>query len=293
MSEIKKKSGKFSSFDGTKIYYECRGEGEPIVFVYGIACLMNHWHFQVDYFSKNYQVITFDIRGHHLSDVAEDKANFTISAVAQDISALLTHLQISKAHLVGHSFGVPVVLDFYRQFSEQVRSLTLINGFARNPIQGMFGLDVIEPFYWFVRNQYKQSPSLWNSLWKLSIHNPLAMWLSGALGGFNLRLTPFKDIEIYAKGVSELSLDSFMRLFEDMMKFEGGQILPTINVPALIIAGDKDSITPMSFQEELHREIKDSSYTIIPYGSHCSQLDFPDYVNLKIDEHLKKQKPAD
>ena len=57
---IEKQTGYFSSFDGTKIYYESRGAGEPIIFVYGIACLINHWHHQLSYFSESYQTITFD-----------------------------------------------------------------------------------------------------------------------------------------------------------------------------------------------------------------------------------------
>ena len=64
---IEKKTGYYKAFDGTPIYYETRGSGEPIVFIYGIACLMNHWHHQVEFFSKTHQVILFDIRGHHKS----------------------------------------------------------------------------------------------------------------------------------------------------------------------------------------------------------------------------------
>ena len=62
---INVQSGFVRSYDGTPIHYEVRGKGEPIVFVYGIACLMNHWHYQVEYFSQFRQVITFDLRGHH------------------------------------------------------------------------------------------------------------------------------------------------------------------------------------------------------------------------------------
>ena len=85
---IAKSTGTIKSFDGTEIYYETHGSGEPIVFIYGLACLMNHWHFQVDYFSQKYQVITFDISGHHKS-VTKDFNNINLESVAKDIDILI------------------------------------------------------------------------------------------------------------------------------------------------------------------------------------------------------------
>jgi len=78
METTPKVTGKFESFDGTPIYYEVRGEGEPLVLIYGIACPMNHWHHQIEYFSKSYKVITFDLRGHQKSNPVADIRNLTL-----------------------------------------------------------------------------------------------------------------------------------------------------------------------------------------------------------------------
>jgi len=286
MQEIAKSTNYFESFDGTKIYYEERGAGQPIIFVYGIACLMNHWHHQLSYFSQNYHVIIFDLRGHHKSEAPKDKSNLTVSAIAQDVECLIKHLKISKAHLIGHSFGAPIILEFAEKHPDQVLTLTMVNGFASNPIKGMFGLDVIEPFYHFVRSQYELHPALWEMVWKKSINNPLSMWLSGLAGGFNLRLTQFKDIEVYARGVSQIELSVFLPLFQDLMNFQGESLLSKITAPTLILSGEKDAVTPIQYQQEMHEKIKGSDFVVVPYGSHCTQLDFPDYTNLKIEKHL-------
>lgn len=287
MDLITKQSKKVISFDGTGIYYETRGKGEPIIFVYGIACLMNHWHHQMKYFSRFAQVITFDLRGHHQSYPVADTENLTIAATAKDISAILDDLKIKKAHFVGHSFGAPVLFSAYEQFPDRFKSITLINGFARNPIKGMFGLDIVEPFFFWVKNQFKDSPELLTRIWKLAVYNPISMRAVAVVGGFNLKLTHFKDIEVYAKGVAELDLDVFLRLFEDMMQFTGEKILQTISVPTLIISGENDNVTPKSYQEEMASLIADSEFVEVPYGSHCTQLDFPDYINLKISSFLE------
>lgn len=286
MNEVAKSTNYFESFDGTKIYYEERGSGQPIVFVYGIACLMNHWHHQLSFFSQNYHVITFDLRGHHKSDTPEDTKQLTIEAISKDIECLLKHLGLTKAHFVGHSFGAPVLIQYAHTNPEQMLTLTLINGFASNPIKGMFGLDVIEPLYHFIRTQYDLNPKLWEMIWKKATNNPLSILMTGLAGGFNLKLTQFKDIEVYARGVSQIQLSVFLPLFQNMMNFSGEQYLETIQIPTLILSGEKDSVTPIKYQQHMHEKIKGSDFVVVPYGSHCTQLDFPDYTNLKIEKHL-------
>lgn len=285
---IPKETGTFAALDGTPIYYEVRGKGEPLVLIYGIACLMNHWHNQVEHFSKTHQVILFDIRGHHKSTPVSNPNNFSFEHLAFDIKGLLSHLNIQKAHFVGHSFGVPYLIKTYEQFPELFLSLTFINGFARNPLKKLFGLDFVEPLFNFLREQHRKSPDLWNTLWRGMIDNPIAFQLAALAGGFNIKLTQFKDIEMYGRGVSRLDLVYFFELFEQLLQFDGVHVLPEIESPALIIAGDRDMLTPTSYQREMHDMIRGSEFLLIPYGSHCSQLDFPEYVNLRLDAFLAK-----
>jgi pimeloyl-ACP methyl ester carboxylesterase len=284
MIEVEKQTGNFKSFDGTSIYYEVRGSGTPVVLVYGIACLMNHWHYQVSYLSQKFQVITFDLRGHHKSGTPKKSENLGVKALAKDIEFLMNHLKIEKAHFAGHSFGVPILIQFASEFQNKVLSLAFINGFAKNPIKGMFGLDVIEPFYHFVKSQYESYPSFWKQFWKVTTNNPLSMWLTGLAGGFNLKVTQFKDIEVYAKGVSQIDLQIFLTMFEDLMRFDGEPLLEKITAPCLIMSGEKDSVTPLKFQVLMHERIRGSQFILVPYGSHCTQLDFPDYTNLCLEK---------
>lgn len=289
---IHKKTGYVKAVDGTPIYYETRGEGEPVVFIYGIACLMNHWHLQVEHFSKTHQVILFDIRGHHKSVPVMNLNNLTFEHLAFDIKTLLNHLGHKKAHLVGHSFGVPYLIKTYDQFPEIISSMTFINGFARNPLQKLFGFEFVEPLFNFIRDQHKKSPDLWNNIWRSLIDNPVAFQVAALAGGFNIKLTQLKDIEMYCRGVSRLELTYFFELFEQLLQFDGSSILANISCPTLIIAGDKDILTPQSFQREMHHAISHSELLTIPYGSHCSQLDFPKFVNLKLNEFILKNSNA-
>lgn len=283
---VVRNTGFFKSFDGTSIYYETRGEGIPTIWVYGIACLMNHWHHQIEHFSKSTQVISFDLRGHNRSAIPMDLSQMSVAAMAKDVLALMEHLKIPKAHLMGHSFGVPVLIHFNDLAPERVASMTFINGFAKNPIQGMFGVDLVEKLFKVGKEAHSRVPRMWNFLWKSSVQNPLSFIVTGTLGGFNLRKTEWKDIEIYAKAVAEMSLDMFIPLFEDMMQFDGREIVSRISAPTLVIAGNRDFVTPLSFQEALHQSLPGSHYLCIKDGSHCTQLDFPDEVNRAIAAHI-------
>lgn len=288
MNDVSKETGTFKSFDGTPIYYEVRGSGPPIVLCYGIACLINHWTHQIKYFSRDYQTIVLDYRGHHLSPAPENRENLTLDAICQDIKGLGDHLGFDQASFWGHSFGVQILLRYYDMFPKSVANLVFINGFAINPIQGMFGVDAVSSVFRLFKEGYRTFPETLSRVWRAAVTNPLAIPLSSLAGGFNLSLTSMKDIEVYARGVAAMDLDVFIALFDQMMKYDGSPVLDRIEVPTLIISGNKDGVTPMSHQERMQQRIRGSQLMHVPYGSHCTQLDLPDFVNLRIEKFLQE-----
>ncbi len=283
---IEKRTGYVQSYDGTPIYYESRGVGRPLVFVYGIACLINHWHHQLNFFSRNYQTVSYDLRGHHKSNPVTHPQDLSLNALSEDLILLLEHLKLKDVVLLGHSFGVPVLLEAYKKRPDLISHLVLINGFSKNPLNEFLGFNFVGPAHRFIKEQYDQSPILWETLWKSAIDNPLSLLLTGIIGGFNLNLTHFKDIEIYLKGVASLELNIFLKMFEEILTYNGEEVLKKINVPTLIISGEKDQVTPSQYQAEMQQQIQGAQLAELKYGSHCCQLDFPEYVNLKIESFI-------
>lgn len=288
MNEIPKVTGYFKSFDETPIYYEVRGSGPPLVLAYGIGCLINHWHHQLNYFSQSYQTIVFDYRGHHKSAVPISQENLTIDSLAQDLLLLLKHLGIAKASLWAHSFGALVLLRAFDRDPSYCQNIVLINGFATNPIKDMFGNGVINSAFEIFKKGYERFPDTTRFMWQSAVDNPLSIRLAAFLGGFNLNLTSLKDIEVYVRGVASLPLDVFITFFDQMMSYDAQPVLNRIQVPTLIISGRQDSVTPRKYQELLHRSIRGSQFLEIPYGSHCVQLDLPEFINLRIEKFLRE-----
>jgi pimeloyl-ACP methyl ester carboxylesterase len=289
MSDFKKTTGTFKSFDETEIYYEVRGSGKPIILCYGLGCLMNHWIHQMMYFAKDYQTVVLDYRGHHGSATPADRNQLTIEAICRDINGLVEHLKLERASFWGHSLGVQILLRYYDMFPETVDSMVFINGFATNPFRNLFGVDVASKVFHLLKEGYRSFPETLRFIWRAGITNPLAVPLSSLVGGFNLNLTPIKDIEVYARGVASLDPDVFMTFFEQMMAYDASPVLDKIKVPVLIISGSADGVTPESQQEEMHQRIAGSELLRVPYGSHCTQLDLPDFVNLRAEKFLHER----
>ena len=284
-------TGTFESFDGTTIYYEVRGKNggnrRPIILNYGIGCLSNHWHPQITEFSKTHQVITYDYRGHQKSGTPDDPANLNIDALAKDLLGLMDHLNIPSASLWGHSFGTQVVARFAHFAPDRVANVVSVNGFLRNPLVGMFGNDFAEKLFHFIRMGNEKLPFTMGELWKVIVTNPLAAQLSGILGGFNLKLTALKDVEIYARGLASMNLKTFLTLFESMLAYDGREDSRCITAPVLVFIGSKDAVTPEKHQMELKEFMPQSEIVKIPMGSHCSHLDMPELINLRVEKFFR------
>lgn len=101
-------SGYYSSFDGTKIWYEVKGKGEAVVLVHGFIVNGESWKrtaLYTDLLKAGYKVITFDMRGNGKSDKPHDASFYANDAEAKDIMGLLNSLKIKKYAVVGYSRG--------------------------------------------------------------------------------------------------------------------------------------------------------------------------------------------
>jgi pimeloyl-ACP methyl ester carboxylesterase len=119
-------SGKVISFDGVPIDYQVRGEGAPaLVFVHCWSGDQTYWKNPVSHFSPRYQVVTLDLAGHGKSGV--NRKDWTISAFAQDVIAVVNELDLDEVVLIGHSMGGTVVLETAVQIPERLSALVAVD----------------------------------------------------------------------------------------------------------------------------------------------------------------------
>lgn len=108
-----------------RIYYETAGRGEALVLCHGLGGNHVAWYQQVPVFARSYRVITWDQRGFGRSTNTAGESG--PAAAVKDLAALLDHLRIERAHLVGQSMGGWAALGFALAHPERVLSLTLAN----------------------------------------------------------------------------------------------------------------------------------------------------------------------
>ena len=98
--------------NGLTLYYEVTGSGFPLVFSHEFAGAHESWESQVRFFSRRYQVITYNARGYPPSEVPDDVDSYSQEHAVDDLFALLRHLGIGQAHIAGLSMGGNVALNF-------------------------------------------------------------------------------------------------------------------------------------------------------------------------------------
>ena len=111
--------------DVVKLYYEETGSGTPIIFVHEFAADHRSWEPQMRHFGRRYRAITYGARGYPPSDVPEDPARYSQNRATDDIAAVLDHLKIGKAHVVGLSMGGFATLHFGFRHPQRALSLTV------------------------------------------------------------------------------------------------------------------------------------------------------------------------
>ncbi len=280
------KNGYVKGFDGTKLFYSTEGSGKPLVFCYGLVCSSLHWTYQIEHFQQNYQTIWFDYRGHHNSETPKDLSSLTLANIAQDLKTALDELEIDDAVLLGHSMGVNVVLEFYRQNPSRVAAMVLANGTSKRPLETLFRHNTFEAFFKLLRKLHDKSPGLVKAIWRSQKGNPLSRTLV-TLGGFNPHLTPQADIELYVNQIAEMDPVILLNLIANYDSVDATPWLHTIDCPTFILSGEEDKIIPIEQQELMHQLIPSSQFEAIRHGSHCPQMDLPELVNMKIEKFFK------
>jgi pimeloyl-ACP methyl ester carboxylesterase len=120
----------YAPVNGLKMYYEVHGSGDPVVLLHGsFMTITNNWIPWIAELSKTRKVIAVEMQGH--GRTADIKREFSYENLADDVAALLDHLKIPSADLIGYSMGGGVAMQCAIRHSEKVRKVVSISGAFR------------------------------------------------------------------------------------------------------------------------------------------------------------------
>jgi 3-oxoadipate enol-lactonase len=251
-----------------QLAYTDAGLGQPVVLLHGYPFNRSLWNEQVGALSNSYRVITPDLRGFGESDASPGPA--TMNRMAQDVAALLDHLEISRAVIGGLSMGGYVVLAFYKLFPSRVRGLILADTRAQ--------ADTEEG----KQTRFKQADKA------------LAEGMAGIADSMLPKLltpeTVSKHPEV-VKRVRDMMLKTKPEgaagaLLGMAERDDQTTLLSQITCPTLIVVGREDSITPVADSEKMNREIAGSRLVVIENAAHVSNLERTDQFNEELMRFL-------
>lgn len=117
----------YADVNGLKMYYEVYGEGKPLVLLHGsYMTIPLNWSHIIPLLVEDRKVIAVEMQGHgRTKDTARE---FSYENLADDISALLKHLKLDEADVLGYSMGGGVAFQFAVRHPEQLRRLVVLSG---------------------------------------------------------------------------------------------------------------------------------------------------------------------
>ncbi len=264
-------SGYLSVGDG-KLYYEVRGVGSPLVLIHAGFLDRRMWDEQFVLFARDHRVIRYDVRGFGRSDRPHQK--YSDSA---DLLALVDHLGVAKATLIGVSNGGRISLDFVVEHPDRVEALILV-------APGVGGYESSGPTEDALWEGYEANlKSVEEAVKAGRVHEGVKaefdVWTQG------LDLESRRRLFAIALDNAHL-LSGHPREFNVSLSPPAFQRLSKIQVPTLLIVGDLDTPGMMPVADKIHARIRHSKKLLIPGADHIINMSKAKEFNRAVLEFL-------
>lgn len=246
----------FVEANGTQLYYESHGDGDPVVLIMGMAADHHGWDAQIADLASTHRVIVFDNRGVGLS--GKPDGPYSTDLLASDTVVLLDALGLDSIDLVGSSMGGAVAQLVALEHPERIRSLTLACTFAtfdalqrrlmehwvelveqvglRRALEGIF-------LWGFSRDYFlAHSEEIWDSLDDFATYGP----------------TP----------------ESFVAQAYACLAHDTTRVLGDLRARTLVVVGADDRITTAASCADLARRLPNADVEVLP-GGHTLMWEHP------------------
>ncbi len=260
--------------DGVKLYYEETGDGTPIIFVHEFAGDYRAWEPQVRCFSRRYRCITYNARGYPPSEVPTDGTKYSQAHARDDVIAVLDHLRIEKAHVVGLSMGGFATLHVGLTYPQRVLSLVVGGcGYGAQPGQREKFQAESEAT---ARMFETQGTAATGQIYTLGPTR--VQFQNKDPRGWREFADQFAEHSAQGAALTQRGVQrqrpSLWELVEGMKRIE---------VPTLIITGDEDEpcLEPALLMK---RSIPSSALVVLPRSGHTINLEEPDAFNRALAE---------
>lgn len=283
--------------DGESLAYRLEGatvsdaDRAPILTAHGLVSSIHHWKFFTPHFAADRRVISWEYRGHAGQPAPRLLSEISVAQFADDAHAVWRAANAPPAVVVGLSFGVQVALETYRRHPEMVRALVLICGTPGHPLDRISRSPLLRrAVLRAVDAIAQQGPLAGAALAFLRSDTGLrvARELAYLSGGAHRGACPTDVLEGLFAHVASLSPPLIAAVIRAYLDHSAEDMLPSIRVPTLILAGDRDQLTPVATAERMQRAIPGSKLVVFPGHTHLVQVEQPVEVHAAIEAFLRE-----
>jgi len=230
----------------------------PIVFIHGSGDSARVWRLQTDYFGP-LRAIAIDLPGHgKRPDTLSEDVN--VQQYAQAAYEIVTNeLHLHQPIIAGHSLGGAVALTMALDYGQQLGGLLLVGTGARLRVHPAL-----------LEDAKQTSPSARSRISEIAF----------------ARTTP---PQVTQEAMQEQETPGPNILYRDLAAcniFDVMARLSEIHLPALIVCGEDDRLTPPKYSKFMHQHIADSTLHIIPEAGHYVMREQPQAFNLVVEQWL-------
>ena len=265
----------YAEVDGGRLHYETAGMGPAVVLIHAGFLDGRMWDPQIPVFSKTHRVIWYDVRGFGKSDIARN----TYSDY-KDLRALLYHLRVKTASVVGVSNGGRIAADFAVEYPSMLDHLVLVS-------PGMSGYKTSGP----------EEDKMWEEFDNQMKPQEEADREGRAADAVEMDINAWASAQTPAnrERIRQIALDNFHVHVENPWKLQVPpepktfQRLSQIRVPTLLIIGDRDVRAQILMVDNIHSHIPGSKKVSIPGADHIVNTSKPGEFNKTVLGFLRPQ----
>lgn len=256
----------FTAADGSTLGYRIKGETGPwLILCHALLASSEQWAGPLETLSDSFRVVCPDTRGHGLSRDATPAE--TVAQMSDDVLALMDHLGIEKAHLLGASMSGVMAQDFASRYPERVEKLILANTTWRYGPEG-------------------------HAAWQARIDTARADGLGPVVEGTLARFLTEEfhagqpaRVETLRRAMMASAVEGFCGCCRSLDGADLTKALPRITAPTLLIAGESDIATTPQVMTDLSALIPGSELVVLP-GAHLCNYQSPDLFDATLRRFL-------
>jgi pimeloyl-ACP methyl ester carboxylesterase len=253
---------------GLRIAYEQAGEGPALLLLHGAYCDSRVWRWQLEELSDAFTIVAWDAPGCGLS--SNPPESWRLSDYADCLAAFIETLGLAQPHVLGLSFGAVLAQGLYREHAKIPKSLVLASAYA-----GWAGSLPPE----VVKQRMRQNLN--------DAGLPPEQVVASYVPGLLTEAAPQALIDEVTRMMLEFRPVGIRTMTYACGEADLRDVLPRIDVPTLLLYGDKDVRSPMTVAEDIHSRIPNSKLVVIPGASHLNNVEAAERFNSEVRGFLK------